>query len=96
MTDRLLRTLRHWIVVLVAAVLSCVLFRESALGHSDQATTLIAFGLLLYVTTEMFKPVWRLWKWWQRRRPKGQRPELPTPATWVAPREQRRRNGEAR
>lgn len=96
MTEWLLRMVKHGLIVLVVAVVSFTLLRDSAAGGSDLPTHLIALALLGYVTWHLGKPVWRAWRRWQRRRPKGQRPELPAPAQWITPRDQRRRNREVR
>ena len=95
MTDRLVRIVKHWLVVLFAAAFALVLLRQAS-SVSDPVTHLIVLALLGYVTWQLGRPVWRAWKWWQRRVPKGQRPELPAPAQWITAREQRRRNRDVR
>jgi hypothetical protein len=96
MTDRLLQTVKHWLLVLFAAALSLGLLQQGAPPSSDPGSQLIALALLCFVAWHLGKPAWRIWKWWRRRRPQRQHPELPTPAQWIVPREQRRRNREVR
>jgi len=96
MTERLLRAVRHWLVVLFAAAFSLGLLRQFARSGPDPASQLLALVLVSFVAWQLGKPLWRICQWWRRGRPERQRPELPTPAQWITLREQRRRNREIR
>jgi hypothetical protein len=96
MIDRLLRSVTHWLVMLFAAAFAVTLLTEAARSGSDPATRLIGLALVSFVAWHLGEPLWRILKAWQRRRPEPQRPQLPTPAQWITPRENRRRNRELR
>lgn len=97
MMDRLMRTIKKWLVVLFAAVLAFSLLRQRALGQDQSFESWFGFLLLCFVLYHLLRPIWKAWRWWRRRRPTGAlRPELPTPPQWVTPREQRRRTHDLR
>ena len=96
MTDRVLRAVKHWLVVLFAAVFSLGLLQQAARSDSEPGTQLVGLALVSFVAWQLGKPLWRICRWWRKRQPQRQRPELPTSAQWITPREQRRRNREVR
>lgn len=92
MIDRLLKVAWRWLGLLIVASVAFIILRGGAIGGVDTVTYLIGISLLGYVLVQLGRPIWKARKWWQRRQPRQQRPELPAPAQWVAPRDQRRRN----
>ena len=94
--DRLMRTMKKWLVILFAAVLALSLFRQTALVKGHAVEGWLAMALLGFVLYQLLRPVMRIVGWCRRRRPSPPRPELPNQPQWVPAREQRRRTHDLR